>query len=718
MFRFLTLVLLLFFSTLLASDKVEIFASTLNIDGDIIKAEDGVVVSYKDYLLSSKSAVYNKKNGDLELFGNIKATYFDGYRVLGNYARLNIIKKEKLFKPFYILDKKTDVWISAKEGCSKDKYIDIKSGIVSGCNQNNPLWKMEFSSSDYNSQTKWLNLYNTTLYIYDIAVLYMPYIGYSLDTTRRSGLLLPSVGVSGAEGFFYQQPVYIAPYNSWDLELKPQIRTLRGSGIYSNFRFVDSYSSKGSLKFGYFKEKDSYYKENNLANNEHYGYNFSYINSNLLNSWFNQNFDGQSGLFVNINNMNDVDYINLRKNNSLNTDTSIQILSNINLFYNTNFNYIATYFKYYQDLSKSNNKDTLQQLPTLHYHHYLDDLVKNNYLSYSFDLKSTNIYREVGSKVIQTDMNLPIKLQTSIFDELVNISYTSNLYTQYSKFDTQSDATSLGLNFENGYFIRNFHTFNISTELVKPYENYIHTISLSANYTNGGAELKKGYYDDYGDFCLDPANASKKECEFYNISNIDESLTLEFVQNIYDSTAKHLFYHRLAQKIDYNTDSNNRYGELENEFEFNINRWFSIYSDTLFNFDEHDFSKILNQINFKGFGFDANVAHLYKNSFIADEDYASYLTSKASYTYNTHYTYEFRYDYDIQTGTKKGREIGFLYKKRCLNFGLKYVESNIPILTQSGESSVYDKYLYVTIILKPLMPYKKNSSNIAIKLTK
>ena len=99
---------------------------------------------------------------------------------------------------------------------------------------------MEFSSTDYNSDTKWLNIYNARLYVGDILVFYSPYFGYSSDNTRRTGLLMPSVGFSADEGIYYEQPIYIAEQNWWDLELKPQIRTNRGYGGYSTFRFVDS----------------------------------------------------------------------------------------------------------------------------------------------------------------------------------------------------------------------------------------------------------------------------------------------------------------------------------------------------------------------------------------------------------------------------------------------------------------------------------------------
>lgn len=240
MFKTLFLFLIIFVSLLDADNKVEIFSSSINSKGDIVHANGGVTVVYKEYFLTADRGVYDRKTQKLELFGHVRLNHNKKYKILGKYAKLNLAKKERYFKPLYLLDDKSDVWISANEGKAKAEKLDITSGSVSGCDPMNPLWTMEFSSSDYNTDSKWLNLYNTRLYIYDIPVFYTPYFGYSLDTTRRTGLLKPSFGISSTEGFYYEQPIYIAEQNWWDLELNPQIRTSRGEGLYSTFRFVDS----------------------------------------------------------------------------------------------------------------------------------------------------------------------------------------------------------------------------------------------------------------------------------------------------------------------------------------------------------------------------------------------------------------------------------------------------------------------------------------------
>lgn len=712
-------ILLLLFSLSYANDKVEIFAASMDSKNNVVTATGDVVVVYKDYQLSAKRAIYDRNSGELELFDNIRASQGTEYQLLGNYAKLNIAKKEKSFKPFFLLDKKSQAWISADEGCAADKDFDIDSGVMSGCDPTNPLWTMEFSSSSYNSDSKWLNLYNTVIYIYDIPVLYTPYFGYSLDTRRRTGLLIPSLGISDNEGFFYSQSFYIAEQNWWDLELRPQVRTSRGYGGYATFRFVDTPTSHGELRTGYFQEYNDYYLSNNLAHDTHYGYNFLYENSDMANAWFGLNTDAQSGIYVDINNMNDVDYINLSTNDTINNSTSTQVLSRINMFYNTDTNYFGAYFKYYQDLSLATNENTLQKLPTIQYHHYLNTFL-DDHLLYSVDLQSDNIQREINKKVVQTDLNIPITLQTSLFDEYVNLAYKTTLYGQYSNFSGTEKVPTTN-EYQDGFIGRNTNTVSLSTELTRAYDEYTHVISFGSTYTFAGTEETAGYYSYNKDFCSQVQNANSARCEFYNISKVNEVLQFDFSQYIYDSSGKQIIYHKMAQALTFDSFQT-QVGELENELSYQITDSINLYNNMFYNFDNNSFSKVLNQITYDADGFKVSVSHLFKDTFIPATTtytpYTSYITSSASYTYNEHYSYFLNYDYDLENSLKKRAEIGFLYKKRCWDFGIRYVENNRPVLTRTGisDNSIYDRYIFFSIALKPIMSSGSGASEFAVRL--
>jgi LPS-assembly protein len=705
-----------FFTISLCADlKVEIYATSMDSKANIVKAYNGVTVVYKDYFLTADKAVYDRNNGILELFDNVRATKGKNYKLLGKYARLNISKKERSFKPFFMLEKKSQVWISADEGCAKNKNYAIKSGVLSGCDPNDPLWKMQFSSSDYNADDMWLSLYNARIYIYDIPVLYTPYFGYSLNTKRRTGLLVPALGISDKEGFFYEQPIYIAEQDWWDLELKPQVRTNRGYGGYTTFRFVDSATSKGEFTTGYFKEKESYFVDENLLNDSHYGFNFSYDNNDFIDQWFGTSLKGQSGIYIDINNMNDVDYINLSTNDTTKNTTASQVLSRINMFYNTERNYFGGYFKHYKDLTEETNENTLQQLPTFQYHYYLDTFFKDHLL-YNVDLKSHNITREVNKKVLQTDINIPLTFQTSLFDEYLNVGYTAYMYAQHSTFSGNEEQPS-GV-YRDGIYGREYNIISISSELARAYEEFTHVIDFGVTYIFDGADTKSGYYEDNKIFCSDINNKNNPRCEFYNITDVDEVIEIGFSQYLFDSRGKQKVYHKLAQRI-FHHDHEESFGELENELDYQITNRINFYNNMFYNYDEHSFSKVLNKISYNGYGFNLSLSHLYRDTFKDATQtytpYTSYITSSASYTYDEHYSYYAGLDYDLEKSFKKSSNIGFLYKKRCWEFGLKVLENTRPILTQSGTDSVNDRYLYFTIVLKPLMS-SGTTSNFAARL--
>jgi len=715
MLKLILLSLLLLFP-LYASEKVKIYASSMQTQGDIITAKDGITVIYQEYVLTAKRAKYDRISGDLELFDNIRVNKGRNYKILGKYAKLNIAKEERLFQPFYMLDKKTELWLSADEGQTTAQEIDISSGTVSGCNPLDPIWTLDFSSSDYNTDSKWMNLYNARLYIGDIPVLYTPYFGYSLDTTRRTGLLMPQFGLSDDEGVYYQQPFFIAEQNWWDLELRPQIRTQRGQGIYSTFRFTDSKHSKGEIETGYFKEKESYFLKNNLQNDSHYGYNVKYGNNDFLNHWLGTNFEGQSGIYVDINNMNDVDYINLSSNDTENQNTATQLLSRLNIFYNTDNHYVGAYFKYYQDLTQQSNDNTLQKLPTFHYHSYLDTLLKDHLL-YSLDIQANNIQRNINTSVVQTDINLPVTLQTPLFNEYLNVSYKANIYMQHSQFRGQEQTPLSGVEYENGYFARNYHTLSASTQLTRAYDSLSHVVGLALTYTKSGTSGRTGFYEDY----IELDTTTQEEYDFYQISDIIDAMQIDFVQYLYDEKAEQIFFHRLAQNISY-TDSSDKLGELENELEYKLTSYISLYNNMFFNYDTLKFSKIFNSINLNASAVKISLSHLYKDSFDERYDgvdrYTSYLTSNARYDYNTHYSYTATYDYDLETQQKKNFSIGFLYKKRCWDFGLRYSENRRPVLTNSGVADfIDDRYIYLTVVLKPLMQSNNASSFISYRLS-
>ncbi len=686
-----------------AEEPIEFYATHLDSNLTGLHATGDVLVLYGDYYLSANEALYNRTSNTLELFGNIVAMQGSEYFAMGDYVLLDVPNKQRIFSPFFMLDRHTNVWMSSLRSGARDKNFTIRKGMVSGCDPNDPLWVLYFSSADFNSDTRWMNVYNAYLKLYGIPVFYFPYFGYSLDNRRRSGLLVPSFGISSTEGFFIEQPMYLALDPSWDIELKPQIRTERGEGVYGRLRFVDSNVSKGAINVGYFQEKSSYANAFDLANQNHYGFDLDYMNTEVLQRWLALDLVGQSGLYADISWMNDIDYINLASNDAVNFATSNQVLSRVNLFYNEEDVYYGMNFRYYLDLNKKSNADTLQNLPILRYHRYINTFL-DEHLYYTFNTRVNNLYRESGVKAVEGDVDLPVTVQGSIFDDYLLLSYSARFNGKYITFSGEpppSNVISKG-QYNTGLFGRLYHALNAGTQMTKGFEGFSHTVGLDATYTKAGIDDSTGYYEDKKEICSRSDASSNPECDFYTISDIQESLDLKFSQFFMNDDGEQLLFHRVTQRLSFDK-LQDQLSELENEVDWRILPHLTLYSDIFYNYQRNLLSKMLSAVRYDDQGFGIGITDLYED-IVGEEgtEYVNYMTLDAEYRYNDHYRYFGRYAYDLEASVKKLAEIGFSYTKRCWEFGMRYVENNRPILTQNEASSVFDRYVYFTIKLRPI----------------
>lgn len=684
---------------LLAQERVELFGAHVDANGSIVRSGGQPVIAYQDKIVNADELVYDHNSSTLEARGNVNLFQAGQYHAISEYSKLNLQTDTRHSEPLFMLDQSSGVWMSttASDACANE--IDLKSGMLSGCNSADPLWKIRFSSADYDTDKMWVNVYNARLYAGNFPVFYLPYFGYPTDRTRRSGLLMPTFGMSNAEGFFYQQPIYLAPQQWWDAELRPQIRTSRGEGIYGDIRFVDSAQSQGSLRLGYFREQSDYAEKYDLVHKKHYGYNINYFHKAFLKKWFGLDWEGESGFYGSGGRMSDVDYLNLQRSDQINNVTANQVLSRINSYYSNEDHYFGAYLKYYQYLNQANDSQTIQTLPTLHYHRYLENFL-GDHLLFNADVSVNNFYRPDGKRAVQGDVNLPLTLQTSLFDDYVDVSYTANASARIIGFygNERSDESASAYN--QGKYAQLDHIFKIGTTLVRPYETLTHVIAPEVSYSSAGNRHYSGYYETYHGSC-DIGNTNPA-CEFYTLNEPSDTLAFKLNNYLYRE-GKQLLVDRLSQNFRRDTQGG-YYGELRNELEWEITSAISLYNQTAYNHDRSRITKEQNTVRYNDGIVTAGVSHYYTDDLRNDNSiYSSYWTADAAYQYDSRFRVFALAAYDYRVDLFKRAEVGFLYSQRCLDFGLKYVQNRRPIVTNTNANdSVNDAYIFITIILKPI----------------
>lgn len=700
---FFLLSLYLYSDEVKISERVEIFATQFETKDKVVYAKGGIVVIYDQEYLFADRLQYDINKKVLTLDGKINLLKGAEFRAIGEHVVFNVASDKKEVSPLFLLEQKAGLWMSAATAVVKKERYHLQSGMISGCDPQNPLWRIYFSSADFNQETKWVQLYNTRLHLYNIPLLYIPYFAYPTDTSRHSGLLLPTFGFSSDEGFFYEQPIYLAPYNEWDLELRPQVRSLRGKGIYTTLRFQDSKVSSGSVNLGYFRESESYSEAKNLANRKHFGAQFQYNNSNWLGDWFGIESSAQNELYTNVKWMNDVDFMNLSSVMLLN-ETSVSELSVLNLFYNQHKNYFGAYFKYFLDLRTQSNSHTLQTLPSLQYHHYLESFL-DNYLLINSDVRLKHYYRESGINADEVRMNVPIIFQTSLVDDYFNLSYELNNNINMIKLDENDVILNRDIYSLNGVNYRLNNLLELSTTLNKNFESLNHSIYLGVEYQDAQNLKNYNYYREVDEQCsINSLFYQEEFCNFDAREDDSAATSVIFKQFLFDrESSQQLLYHKLKQSFSLYID-NSVQKELENELEL---RYLdaSFYSESFFDYARGIIKESFNRVAYDNGKLQVSLSNYYSNN--ADESNITknekYYIFASEYRYNKHYKYFMRYFYDYENRVQKSSEFGFLYSKRCWNFGLRYLENLRPILADDGSANSIDEhYLFVTIELKPI----------------
>lgn len=700
--KILFLIPICVFSLSAAVQDVQLLADDVKQDKGIVTANKNVVVYSQEYLVTADCAVYDQNNSVIELFGNVNMMKGKDEVSRSNYAKLNLKNNNAAFESLFMMNKDMEVWMRSDESSSDSEYYRVRKAMVSSCNVQDPDWSITSSSAMLNKQSKFLHLFNPVFRIANVPVFYLPYFGFSTDTTRRTGLLPPELGYGKSEGFYYKQPVYFAPYNEWDLEFDPQIRTNRGAGIYGAFRFTDSPDSRGEISFGSFTDKNSYRAKQKsetsnraeLKNKTHKGVGLKYERDKLIK--YLSEADLQEGMWIDATKLNDIDYLNLKGRDD---DYDSLVTSKFNYFIANDDHYFGAYAKYYIDTekigSKNENKDTLQELPSLQYHKFTDDIVLPNIL-YSIDLQSHRYGRKIGVRATQYEFTLPASVHVPLFDDSLTFSFYEYLYASRINYENKINSFDDKREDKHANFVNNYHKFALHTDLAKAYESFYHTLNFGAEYLLPG--YRKGNLDD--EFIYD-----KDLNEYENFLAQDQSkeeVSGYLTQYFFNGSGRKVVKHSISQGY-YTKDD--EYSNLKNAIYLYPFENFSLYNKLEYSHKDRELKKVQNGLYYTHDLFWINMLHTMKKSDSKAKNSAtkdSYFTSSAGVKLPHQYSLIGGWQYDLERSYTKSWRVGVLHQRKCWNYGLIYQHDVEPTTTTNGSASTKKSGIYFTINFYPM----------------
>jgi len=678
-----------------SGSQAELYADRFESEEDRVRASGRVVLLYDGTLFMADHAEYDRKANVILLKGKVEILSSEGRKILSDTVRFDVGKERVEFREFYQTDR-DDIWLYARKALKEKEQYTLSNSMASSCSPRNPDWVVTFSRADYNATSKYMELHGVRLYAKKVPLLYLPYLGFSLERQRHSGFLVPHLGLNGDEGFYYEQPFFWAISPSMDLQLNPAYRTERGWGGYGTFRFADSPVSGGTIRAGYFRDEESFVQDHDLAHSEHYGVELLYTSGDLLGSRKPEGY--RDGLYVNISFFNDIDYLNLQAEPLEHLEELSRFReSRLNYFLASDRDYWGLSARYFIDTASRDNNETIQILPAFQYHRYAASLGEGFFeaMDYQFDARVYNYWREDGVRALRGIASLPVEFHTSLFDEYLNLTVREELAASDTKFFEEG---SLAIDRNHYAAAVLHHNLELSSDLIRAYGWGTHTMELSVLFSKTTL-LAEGdlSYEEISDELIDD----------YSLDMIYDSMVALKMHHFFEGAAGEFHGDYLAE-ADYYPDNDSRWNLLRQElhlgygpYRFDSRLDYSVYHHTLAQFS--------NAFSYAGERYGIRLEHTRIRSGLYDsieEDWEEALEQNElsldlRYRPNETFTWYGSYTYDFKEEGSKDWKVGMIVDRKCWNLSVVFEQIRTPVLTREGSGSIRENKVYFQFNLIP-----------------
>jgi LPS-assembly protein len=234
-------------------------------------ADGNVELRKRNSMLQSDRLTYWQETDEVEATGNVRLSR-DGDRVSGPKMRMKMDDSTGFFdRPEYSIRRiKTGsaatLWTGTEERASPElttgqgaatrmdfegegryRLTDATYSTCTPAAGSNPDWFARTANLrlDYDEEVGTGR--EATLYFKGVPILYSPWISFSLNNERKSGLLTPTFGSTSRGGLEYTQPMYWNIAQDMDATLSPRFMAKRGTLWNGEYRYLDP-SYQGTMQ--------------------------------------------------------------------------------------------------------------------------------------------------------------------------------------------------------------------------------------------------------------------------------------------------------------------------------------------------------------------------------------------------------------------------------------------------------------------------------------
>jgi len=239
-------------------------------DAEVV-AEGNVELRKRNSILQSDRLTYWQDMDEMEASGNVRLSR-DGDRVRGPKMRMKMEDSTGYFEqPEYSIRRiKTGsaatLWTGTEERASpelttgqgaaarmefegegKYRLTDATYSTCTPAAGHDPDWFARTTDLRLNYDDEEGTARNATLYFKGVPILYSPWLTFSLNNERKSGLLTPTLGSTSRGGMEYTQPFYWNIAQNMDATIAPRLMSKRGILWNGEYRYLNP-SFSGSMQ--------------------------------------------------------------------------------------------------------------------------------------------------------------------------------------------------------------------------------------------------------------------------------------------------------------------------------------------------------------------------------------------------------------------------------------------------------------------------------------
>lgn len=234
-------------------DPVPLFVEADRIQGHQdreIEAEGSVRLRRRGQAVYADWLRYDQPEDEVNAQGHVHLEQ-RGDVVDGTKLRLNLeTERGAMENPKY------QVQVNATRGRGEADRIMIEGqgkyrvlgGSYTSCDVGDDDWFLRAGEFDIDKERQIGTARDASVIFLGTPILYSPYLSFSLDRQRKSGLLSPTFGSTGNSGYEFALPYYwnIAPNR--DATITPRVMSKRGVQLQNEFRYLEPLY-RGELRF-------------------------------------------------------------------------------------------------------------------------------------------------------------------------------------------------------------------------------------------------------------------------------------------------------------------------------------------------------------------------------------------------------------------------------------------------------------------------------------